>query len=97
MHQQLTTSSVNREQFAGPVSNLYARAFAEHGAGCLGNWTAVARPTAGHARLIARALRADGDSAARELSWMIDDACDASDRSSRQNSKGDLKEPSPGQ
>jgi hypothetical protein len=65
-----------------PLLELYARAFSEYGVQCLWSWKPVSHPTPSHARVIARALRAEGNRAAWELSWEIEDACDAVEGSS---------------
>lgn len=84
MHQHLTADDVDQAGRSEPqsVEHLYARAFSEHGARCLWSWKRIANPSPGHARVIARALRSEGDRSAWELSWEIEDACDAADRPS---------------
>ena len=64
------------------VRDLYNRAFSEFGAQCLWSWAPVAEPAPRHARVIARALKAEGNRAAYELAWQIEEACDAADRTS---------------
>jgi len=70
----------NRKQHTEALECLYCRAFSEYGVKCLWSWAPVDHPTTAHARVIARALIAEGDRVARELAWKIQDACDAADR-----------------
>jgi hypothetical protein len=56
---------------------LYARAFAEFGAMALWNLRPLADPTPAHAMVIARALRREGNLAARVLAEQIEAACRA--------------------
>lgn len=82
MHEQsiMAVEGDNRNLRSNSLDQLYARAFSEYGIKCLWSWRQIKNPSSGHARVIARALRAEGDRAARELSWKIEDACDAADK-----------------
>lgn len=82
MHEQsiMAVEGDNRNLRSNSLDQLYARAFSEYGIKCLWSWRQIKNPSSGHARVIARALRAEGGRAARELSWKIEDACDAADK-----------------
>lgn len=54
--------------------DLYRRAFAEFGAVALWNKHELAEPSADHALVIARALRSEGNMAARKLAEAIEAA-----------------------
>lgn len=56
---------------------LYARAFEEFGAMALWNLRPLTDPTPAHAIVIARALRREGNLAARLLAEQIEAACRA--------------------
>lgn len=56
---------------------LYRRAFAEFGARALWNKRLIDPPTKEDALVIARALRIEGNRAARELAEQIERACHA--------------------
>jgi hypothetical protein len=56
---------------------LYARAFEEFGAVALWNKSRLAEPSPNHALVIARALRIEGDRAARALAEEIERAARA--------------------
>jgi hypothetical protein len=59
--------------------DLYHRAFAEFGAMALWNKRELAEPSADHALVIARALRTEGNMAARKLAEAIEAAIRAAD------------------
>ncbi len=59
--------------------DLYRRAFAEFGAAALWNKREIAQPSAEHALVIARALRTEGNMAARRLAEAIEAAVRAAD------------------
>lgn len=59
--------------------NLYRRAFAEFGACALWNKREIAEPSGEHALVIARALRTEGNMAARRLAEAIEAAVRAAD------------------
>lgn len=80
----------NEKQHAEALERLYRRAFSEYGVKCLWSWVPVNHPTTAHARVIARALIAEGDRAARELAWKIEDACDATLRMKDELGKSQL-------
>jgi hypothetical protein len=56
---------------------LYRRAFAEYGAHALWNLRAFEAPSQEDALVVARALRIEGDLAARRLAEQIEHACHA--------------------
>lgn len=58
---------------------LYARAFDEFGAMALWNVRRLDDPTPAHALTIARALRVEGNLAARALAEQLEAACRAAD------------------
>ncbi len=58
---------------------LYRRAFEEYGAMALWNARQLDAPTPGHALVIARALRREGNLSARFLAERIEAACRAAD------------------
>lgn len=57
--------------------SLYRRAFAEYGARALWNKRVLDAPTPADALVVARALRIEGDRAARRLAEEIEQACRA--------------------
>jgi len=57
--------------------SLYKRAFAEYRAQALWNMRSFDNPTPGDALAVARALRIEGDLAARRLAEQIEQACRA--------------------
>jgi len=57
--------------------SLYRRAFAEYGARALWNKRLLEAPTPEDALVVARALRVEGDRAARRLAEEIEQACRA--------------------
>ncbi len=57
--------------------SLYRRAFAEYGARALWNKRLLDAPTPADALVVARALRIEGDRAARQLAEQIEQACRA--------------------
>jgi hypothetical protein len=57
--------------------SLYRRAFAEYGTQALWNKRMLEQPTAEDALVVARALRIEGDRAARKLAEEIERACRA--------------------
>ena len=57
--------------------SLYRRAFAEYGARALWNKRFLDAPTPADALVVARALRVEGDRAARRLAEEIEQACRA--------------------
>ena len=61
------------EEFA----SLYRRAFAEYGTRALWNKRLLEAPTPEDALVVARALRIEGDRAARQLAEQIEQACRA--------------------
>ena len=54
---------------------LYRRAFAEFGTQALWNKRMVEKPTPADALVVARALRIEGDRAARRIAEQIESAC----------------------
>lgn len=56
---------------------LYRQAFAEYGAHALWNFRAFEAPSPEDALIVARALRIEGDLAARRLAERIEQACHA--------------------
>jgi hypothetical protein len=67
------TESISAADFA----SLYRRAFAEYGTHALWNKRRLDQPTKEDALVIARALRIEGDLAARRLAEEIEQACRA--------------------
>ncbi|MFP5226981.1 MAG: hypothetical protein ACLGXA_05085 [Acidobacteriota bacterium] len=61
----------------GDFASLYRRAFAEYGTRALWNKRMLEEPTHEDALVIARALRIEGDRAAREIAEQIESACSA--------------------
>ena len=57
--------------------SLYRRAFAEYGPRALWNKRLLDAPTPADALVVARALRIEGDRAARQLAEQIEQACRA--------------------
>jgi hypothetical protein len=57
--------------------NLYRRAFAEFGTRALWNKRQIEMPSKEDALVVARALRIEGNRAARELAEQIEQACHA--------------------
>ena len=62
---------------SGDFANLYRRAFAEYGTRALWNKRLIQHPTPEDALVVARALRIEGDRAARRLAEQIEKACRA--------------------
>ena len=62
---------------SGDLANLYRRAFAEYGTRALWNKRLIEQPTPEDALVVARALRIEGDRAARRLAEQIEKACRA--------------------
>jgi len=62
---------------AAELQALYRQAFREHGARALWNRRQLAAPTTEDALVVARALRVEGNRAARELAERIERACRA--------------------
>jgi hypothetical protein len=58
-------------------ASLYRRAFAEYGTRALWNKRLLEAPTPEDALVVARALRIEGDRAARQLAEQIEQACRA--------------------
>ena len=69
----MSVEPVQTEDFA----SLYRRAFAEFGARALWNKRLIEAPTNEDALVVARALRIEGNRAARELAEQIERACHA--------------------
>jgi hypothetical protein len=67
------------DQTAPPenFASLYRRAFAEYGARALWHMRSLDDPTPEDALVVARALRIEGDRAARRLAEQIERACRA--------------------
>jgi hypothetical protein len=63
---------------SGDLANLYRRAFAEYGTRALWNKRLIEQPTPEDALVVARALRIEGDRAARRLAEQIEKACRSS-------------------
>jgi hypothetical protein len=84
MQKQYSESIISQTDFppTQALAALYNRAFSEYGVQCLWSLKPVSNPTPDHARVIARALRSEGNRGAWELSWEIEDACDAAEGSS---------------
>jgi len=61
----------------GDFATLYRRAFAEFGARALWNKRLIETPSKEDALVVARALRIEGNLAARELAEQIERACHA--------------------
>lgn len=62
---------------SGDFANLYRQAFAEYGTRALWNKRLIEQPTPEDALVVARALRIEGDRAARRLAEQIEKACRA--------------------
>lgn len=58
-------------------ANLYRQAFAQYGTRALWNRRLLEKPTPEDALVVARALRVEGDRAARQLAERIEEACRA--------------------
>ncbi|HMD67084.1 MAG TPA: hypothetical protein VKG22_10610 [Stellaceae bacterium] len=69
----MTTEQTEPDDFA----TLYRRAFAEYGMRALWNKRPLEQPTPEDALVVARALRIEGDRAARRLAEQIEKACRA--------------------
>jgi hypothetical protein len=69
----MSAEPVETDDFA----SLYRRAFAEFGARALWNKRLTETPTKEDALVVARALRIEGNRAARELAEQIERACHA--------------------
>jgi len=69
----MSAEPVQTDDFA----SLYRRAFAEFGARALWNKRLIEAPTKEDALVVARALRIEGNRAARELAEQIERVCDA--------------------
>jgi len=69
----MSAETVQTDDFA----SLYRRAFAEFGARALWNKRFIETPTKEDALVVARALRIEGNRAARELAERIERACHA--------------------
>jgi len=69
----MSAEPVETDDFA----SLYRRAFAEFGARALWNKRLIETPTKEDALVVARALRIEGNRAARELAEQIERACHA--------------------
>ena len=69
----MSAEPVETDDFA----SLYRRAFAEFGARALWNKRLIEAPTKEDALVVARALRIEGNRAARELAEQIERACHA--------------------
>ena len=59
------------------LARLYRRAFAEYGTQALWNKRMIEDPTPEDALVVARALRIEGDYAARRIAEQIESACRA--------------------
>lgn len=59
------------------MASLYRRAFAEYGTQALWNKRMLENPTTEDALVVARALRIEGDRAARRIAEQIESACRA--------------------
>jgi hypothetical protein len=70
----MSAEPVRTDDFA----SLYRRAFAEFKARALWNKRLIETPTKEDALVVARALRIEGNRAARELAEQIEQACNAS-------------------
>jgi len=73
MSKQETTGVDDTASFV----TLYRLAFAEYGTQALWNKRMLDRPTPEDALVVARALRIEGDRAARRIAEQIEDACRA--------------------
>jgi len=62
---------------ADEIASLYRRAFEEYGTRALWNKRLLENPTLEDALVVARALRIEGDRAAREFAEQIESACRA--------------------
>jgi hypothetical protein len=69
----MTTEHTQSDDFA----SLYRQAFAEYGTRALWNKRLLEKPTPEDALVVARALRIEGDRAARRLAEQIEKACRA--------------------
>jgi hypothetical protein len=69
----MSAEPVETDDFA----SLYRRAFTEFGARALWNKRLIETPTKEDALVVARALRIEGNRAARELAEQIERACHA--------------------
>jgi hypothetical protein len=69
----MTTEQTQPDDFA----SLYRQAFAEYGTRALWNKCPLDKPTPEDALVVARALRIEGDRAARRLAEQIEKACRA--------------------
>jgi hypothetical protein len=69
----MTTEQTHPDDFA----SLYRQAFAEYGTRALWDKRPLEKPTQEDALVVARALRIEGDRAARRLAEQIEDACRA--------------------
>jgi hypothetical protein len=69
----MTTEQTQPDDFA----SLYRQAFAEYGTRALWNKRPLEKLTPEDALVVARALRIEGDRAARRLAEQIEDACRA--------------------
>ena len=69
----MSAEPVQTDDFA----SLYRRAFAEFGARALWNKRLIEAPTKEDALVVARALRIEGNRAARELAEQMERACHA--------------------
>ena len=63
---------MSQEERAREIERLYRQAFAEYGTIALWSMRPVEHPTAGDARVIANALRIEGDLHARKLAFRIE-------------------------
>lgn len=59
------------------LASLYRQAFARYGTRALWNKRLIEKPTPADALVVARALRIEGDRAARRLAERIEEACRA--------------------
>jgi hypothetical protein len=59
------------------LASLYRRAFAEYGTQALWNKRMLENPTPDDALVVARALRIEGDRAARRIAEQLESACRA--------------------
>ena len=59
------------------LDSLYRQAFAQYGTRALWNKRLIEKPTPEDALVVARALRVEGDRAARRLAERIEEACRA--------------------
>jgi hypothetical protein len=68
---------VSTEPTPPDFARLYRQAFAKYGAHALWNKRFLEKPTKEDALVVARALRLEGDRAARQLAEQIERACRA--------------------